>query len=113
MQRSALDRLSEVLAIERTALLSADFPALAPLATMKEQLLQDLLQSPPANGELTDLRSKMQRNLDLTSAALRGVAAAQERISALETVRDKLTTYDQNGNVALVSQRRRTIERKA
>ena len=113
MQRNEISKLNDVLAREREALLSADYSALAPLAAIKEKLLQDMIILPPPSKELAGLKAKMQTNLELTSAALRGVAAAQERLTALETVRDGLTTYDQSGKVALVPRNKRSLEKKA
>jgi flagellar biosynthesis/type III secretory pathway chaperone len=113
MQLKEITELNEVLARERTALLTAEYGELASLSALKEQLLHDLGTLQPSLPELAHLKSEMKSNLDLTSAALRGVMTAKERIEALQKVRDGLTTYDQSGNVANLSNTHRKIEKKA
>ena len=113
MQGENIAKLDDLLARERAALLNAEYDTLAPLAALKEQYLHDLAAAPPSRKALAQLKVKMQNNLELTSAALRGVSAAKSRIGELQTVRDGFTTYDQSGNVALVPAAQHKVEKKA
>lgn len=113
MHHRPISKLDDVLARERAALLGAQYDQLAPIAAMKDQLIRELSVNMPSRAELKRLKMQMQSNLDLTSAALRGVAAANARISDLQTVRDGLTTYDQSGNVARLPTANHKIEKKA
>lgn len=109
----AVAKLCQLFEDERHALLCADYSALGDLAARKEQYLSDLTADPPDSTTLTDIKSRLTENQRLISAALRGVAAATERLGALEAVRDGLTTYDPSGKMASITTTQRRFEKKA
>lgn len=113
MKHSPLNELRAVLTRERTALLGGTYDDLPDLAEKKGQLLDALARSSPDRSDLRRIKRKMDQNQDLIAAALRGVGAAKERISALEAVRNGLMTYDQSGQVALVTKPTQSFEKKA
>lgn len=113
MQHDYIAQLDDVLDRERAALLYAQYDKLAPLLAIKQQLLTELAGILPARSELARLKVRMQSNLDLTSAALRGIKAANDRIRDLKAVRNGLTTYDQSGQVARVPTPMHKVEKKA
>jgi len=105
--------LEQILVNERAALLSADYGALDKLAADKETHLSLMAQNPPDDAILAVIKAKMNENQDLIATALRGVRAAQERLDALEAVRDGLTTYDPAGRVASITTPQSRFEKKA
>lgn len=113
MARDILAKLFAILEDERRALLTARYDALPGLAAQKDKYLRGLELTPPAKTTLQALKTKMRENQDLITAALRGVEAARKRITALEDVRDRLTTYDPSGNMSLMPNTQKTFEKKA
>ncbi len=113
MPHKTLTQLNQVLSQEREALLEGKYDDLPKLADAKAQLLDRLAHLNPPTAELRHLKARMDSNQDLIVAALQGVAAAKDRIEALEDVRDGLRTYDQSGQVAVVAKSARALEKKA
>lgn len=93
--------------------MTSEFAPLADLVMKKEWLLEQLTLSRPATEVLRPVRAKMAENQTLLAAAIKGVAAAGERLEALQQVQNNLTVYDQSGRVDLVQKRQRSLEKKA
>jgi hypothetical protein len=106
-------RLLVVLAKERTAIRTADFAELDLLAVQKFDLFEALPRSGTSESDLVQIKTKLIENQTLLSAAISGVAAAQDRIAALRNVREGLSVYDQSGQIAKVTTRRPGVEKKA
>ena len=113
MPNSELSQLYDVLAQEKAALITADFEPLAHLIARKETLLAELSVAPPTATSLQSVRDKMDENQALLAAAIKGVAAAGERLEALQDVQSGLRVYDPDGAVELTPSNGRTLEKKA
>lgn len=96
---AVLDSLSELLEREATALKTADFAALAPLADEKERLAKRLsdidVDCPPDLARA--LQARAQRNAMLLEAAQSGLKQAHDRLRELTAPPPPLQTYDGTG----------------
>lgn len=113
MADSPLVQLHHALDLERQALISADFDPLGDLLQKKEKLLSQLATARLSADQLRPIRAKMHENQALLAAAIKGVAAAGERLDALHNVQKTLSVYDDTGRVELVHQHRHSLEKKA
>ena len=93
--------------------MAARYDELAEVAAKKQTCLERLSVDPPNKTAINALKERMKQNQSLITAALCGVAAARDRLNALENVRDGLTTYDQSGNMSLVPTTQNRVEKKA
>ncbi|PJI86131.1 hypothetical protein BC777_2489 [Yoonia maricola] len=93
--------------------MSADFEPLGALLQRKEDLLGQLTKSKPDTYTLRPLRQKMDENQSLLAAAIKGVAAAGDRLEALSDVQKGLRVYDPSGRAELVQNHHRSVEKKA
>jgi len=105
--------LRSLLQDEKAALLEARYDALAALADSKADLLTQLSTQDIPKEALADIQRMVERNQKLLSAAQRGVAAARDRLLAIQEVRQGLSVYDQSGSLEIKPQRAGTLERKA
>ncbi|MDR9393266.1 MAG: flagellar biosynthesis protein FlgN [Roseovarius sp.] len=97
-RQNAADRLDRLLDRERAALLEGDLTAIAGFADTKESLVAALGADPEtARGSLPALQRKMARNQSLLEAAAQGIRKVADRLSAVESVRTSLQTYDRTG----------------
>ena len=76
-------------------------------------MLDQLAISRPSTRLLRPVREKMIDNQALLAAAIKGVAAAGERLEALHNVQKGLSVYDDSGRVELVRQHSHILEKKA
>ncbi|MEM9787589.1 MAG: flagellar protein FlgN [Pseudomonadota bacterium] len=106
-------RILAVLDDERAAIRQADYGALDRLAAEKETLFRALHTGKPADAELAAIKERIDQNQTLLSAAIKGVAEAQSRLSAMRTVREGLSVYDKSGQVSNVKTGRSELEKKA
>ena len=83
-----------------TAILTADYPALAALSPAVETALAALMPVEDASF-LARLRKKAERNAACAQAAGRGVRAAIRRLAEVQQNTIGLMTYDENGNRTL------------
>ncbi len=113
MPDSVITQLHRALDLERQALISADFARLGGLLQQKQDLLEQLQKSPPGQAELRPIRQKMDQNQTLLSAAIKGVAAAGDRLQALYNVQNNLSVYDHSGRVELIQKHTHHLEKKA
>lgn len=117
MQAKAVLELEMVLADEKTALLEGDYAALPGLAAVKAELIAELTDGLTGGPVSPDLLRQIKRRIDanqtLLQAAIDGVKAAKDRLSALAEVRDSLRVYDQSGAEAVAQMPRSTLEKKA
>lgn len=113
MSRASSARLSDLLEVERQALLGGDFAALADIAARKEPLMQALAADRPGAEMLDRIGAKLRRNHRLLEAAMGGLRAATDRMKAIEDVQAALSTYDQSGQKADLARPIPAIERKA
>lgn len=113
MADSPLLQLHHALDLERQALISADFDPLGDLLQKKEKLLSQLATARLSTDQLRPIRAKMDENQALLAAAIKGVAAAGERLKALHNVQKTLSVYDGSGRVELVQKHKPSLEKKA
>lgn len=113
MSSALIKQLDHVLDLERQALMSADFAPMGDLLQQKEKILEGLTRSSPSSQMLRPLRTKMDENQSLLAAAIKGVAAAGERLQALQNVQSSLSVYDASGRVELAQKHQRNLEKKA
>ena len=94
--------LLELLHLERTALVRADFSTVNKHAARKEDLLLGLEGATISALRLRKLRAALEQNQTLYTAAIAGITAAQSRIKKLNDVRAGLSLYDQSGQISRI-----------
>ena len=113
MKDDVLTRLNALLDEDRALLLKGSYAGLPQLAAAKEDCLSALTTAKFGLDDLRAVIARLDSNQCMTSSALRGIAAARARVSDLETVRDRLTTYDPTGKVQVVATPKSRVEKKA
>ncbi len=113
MRDQVVNQVLDLLDTERQALRTGDFDALNPLLEAKTQLFERLQVTAPGRRDLEIIQQKLSENQALLSAAIQGVDAARTRLSALQNVRENLSTYDHNGQMAKLPTARPAMTKKA
>ncbi len=113
MSSAGAARLSDLLEVERQALLGGDYAALADIADRKAPLMEAFAANGPSREALGRIARKVRRNQALLEAAIDGLRAASDRIRAIEEVQGALSTYDREGQKADLAGPAPVIERKA
>ncbi|EKE43790.1 hypothetical protein OCGS_2124 [Oceaniovalibus guishaninsula JLT2003] len=108
MRRNRTD-LARLLEDERAALLKGDFAALSRLEGPKERAIDALADLSAA--EIEAIGAKAALNQQLLQAAMRGIAAARDRLAA---IRDgaQVATYDTDGTVTKMMRVPPTLQRR-
>jgi hypothetical protein len=108
------NRLLDLLARERAALLAGDLSALLALIAEKERLTALLANAPAPSGEgLARLAEAARSNQALIESALKGVKAVRERFAALKNGGPALSTYDARGKATEHGAPCAALERRA
>ncbi len=102
-----------LLAQERDAILHGQYDRLASIAADMTDCATRLQAQSADPTALIAIKKHMERNQNLIGAALGGIAAAQERVNAMQSVRDGLKTYDPSGKIDTVTTARSKLEKKA
>ena len=113
MQHELTTALNEVLDAERHALLKADYAELEPLQASKAKILTQLKTTNVEQPVLARAKDRMEGNQALISSALAGITNAQQRISDLQAVQDRLSVYDPNGRIEISQSQTKALEKKA
>ncbi|PUB11789.1 hypothetical protein [Yoonia sediminilitoris] len=113
MAENLAEQVIDLLEQERLALRAGQFEVLDGLADQKNRFFESPLMRELTDTDLAQIRKKLLENQMFLSAAVRGVAAARERLAELQNVRENLSFYDQAGQMANVKTPRRAVERKA
>jgi flagellar biosynthesis/type III secretory pathway chaperone len=113
LSNTIIAELHNVLISERQALISAKFDVLPVLLSRKENCLARLANLDPNKVALRMVKDSMDENQALLAAAIKGVAAAGERLEALQKVQNGLSVYTDEGRVELAQRHTRTLEKKA
>jgi len=113
MSTNTITEILKLLKHERNALKAGDFDTLDTLAETKNRLFEDLTRNSPAPSDLRQIKVRLSENQTLFSAAIKGVAAARDRIDALQNVREGLSVYNQSGQMAKVPTSRPAVRKKA
>lgn len=97
--QNLIDKLDELLDVERRALLNGELDAIAAIAGEKERLIDALNAMEPEGRQpaLQDLQNKVSRNQVLLDGALQGIRKVAARLAALRRIRRTLETYDAMG----------------
>ncbi|MFQ1700429.1 flagellar protein FlgN [Loktanella agnita] len=98
---------------ERTAIKTASFDALQPLAAAKQKLFDQMRLADMAKDDLDLIRERQSENQALLAAAISGVNAARNRITELQNVREGLSVYNRSGQMNKVPTRLPELEKKA
>ncbi|WP_296426037.1 flagellar protein FlgN [Yoonia sp.] len=102
-----------LLSDERSAIRTAAFDTLTALTDPKARLFDALGRTPISPENLAAIQKKVTENQVLLSAAIAGVGAARDRLTALQNVREHLNVYDQSGHIAKVVTGLPGLEKKA
>ncbi len=93
-----INRLDELLELERAALLKGNLEEIPILLGEKESLIDALnAQAPEQQNNLQDLQVKVERNQALLDSALQGIRKVAARMAAFRRIRRSLETYDESG----------------
>ena len=96
---------------EQDAISAAAFERLEELAQAKERMIASL--GGLSSRELSEIRALAQRNHRLLGAALKGVQAAQRRLTQIVEASKGFTTYDTAGRSRRIAARGSSVEKKA
>lgn len=110
MSKGVVERLAQLLDVERTALLSGDFETVSALASQKETLAQQLDESDARH--LRALSPTLTRNTALLAAAQEGVSTVLSTLKAQREARMTLSSYDSSGNATKITQPKHGTERR-
>lgn len=110
MSKRAVQMLTEVLAVEREALLAGDLEKVAALTEQKEALAAEFDDGD--GRELAAISGALARNSALIAAARDGVATVANTLQQQRAARMTLSTYDKTGKPATISQPARGTERR-
>ena len=113
MRRSGLKDALALLEAENAILRTGAYDQLDGLTARKEKLIADLAGLRLSGTELRKLKIATDHNARLLKAAMKGLAEARARLTALESARKGFSTYDATGATAVVGQGPGTLERKA
>lgn len=113
MASALAKQIITLLETERQALKAGQFDVLDALAEQKAKLFDRLSDQTLSEPMLAQIRARLSENQALFLAAARGVAAARDRLIALQNVRENLSFYDRSGQMANVQSARPIVERKA
>ncbi|MFZ7091098.1 flagellar protein FlgN [Primorskyibacter sp. 2E233] len=94
---NTLDRLKELIAAERKALLEGDFERIAELMEEKQDLAFGLSETATNEEDVAPLRDGLRRNQELFDQALAGLRNVANRLGHLNRLRKSLDTYDEKG----------------
>lgn len=113
-----LERIEELLDMEREELRSGNFDNLETLIGEREKHVAALHGAIAFDdtGSLDALRliqSKAKRNARLLGAAKDGFAAGTRRVEEITAVRKKLSTYSENGQVFDILKSKSSVEKRA
>lgn len=101
MSKRIVDRLSQLIMIEREALLAGDLDAVVALAEEKASMAQTLEQENAA--DLRILSSQLEHNGRLLAAAREGVATVLTTLKNQREARNSLASYDRTGRARQIS----------
>lgn len=105
--------LSDLLELERAAILTGAFADLTELAPEKERLLLALPEQDLAARQLRRISAAVSRNQTLLAAAIDGVRDVNARIDVLRRSREGFDAYDHTGGRSRVGPAQIDFERKA
>jgi flagellar biosynthesis/type III secretory pathway chaperone len=112
MTEPIFEELTELLAAERAAILSASYDGLAELEQRKTRLLADYLARPAEPARNQRLLEDSRRNAALFTAAMEGLASVITRLRELEDMRAGFNAYGSDGQSRPVAPEEGKLKRK-
>ena len=115
MSQEIINRLDELLELERAALLQGELDKIPALLEEKESLIDNLNENMPSEkAGLQELQIKVERNQALLNGALQGIRKVAARMAAFRRIRRSLETYDESGQKrTLQNDVERRVEKRA
>lgn len=110
MSKRAIDRLNNLLEVERAALLAGDLEAVGALSAEKESLATGFDRA--EKHELRAISQALNRNGVLLAAAQEGVSSVLATLKQQRVARSSLSSYDSSGKSTTISQSTRGTERR-
>jgi hypothetical protein len=110
MTKRAIDQLTDLLEVERAALLQGDFETIGTLIPEKEALATQFEDADAADLRL--LASALAHNSTLFAAAREGVGTVLTTLTQQRAARTTLSSYDSSGKATQISQPARGTERR-
>lgn len=110
-QDTAIEELEGLLRIERQVLLQGAIAELGEMADRKQFLLQRLRGV--ETDRLAPLLRLAEENQRLIGAALRGIRAAQSRLSQIRRAIGGVGSYDKEGRARSIGSSHNSLERRA
>ncbi|MBD3785498.1 MAG: hypothetical protein IE922_00825 [Sphingomonadales bacterium] len=107
----AVDRLVDLLRLEREAIRQGEFDSLTDLAERKAAAMSALAGTPMK--KLMTAQQMALENQRYLNAALKGVKAAQTRLQIILKAAQGFNSYDHTGRARAISQDSGTVERRA
>ncbi|WP_339108785.1 hypothetical protein [Thioclava sp. GXIMD4216] len=108
---AVIEELIDLLRIERDVIRKAEFDAMADIAARKESLLLQVKDIPAQ--KLRRAHEMSRQNQRLLSAALKGIRAAQIRLSAIQKAAHSFGSYDKSGRPQRIVGTQGSIEKRA
>lgn len=105
------EMLEAVLEVERFVLSTGNLGSLKEIIAEKARLIDKL--STEDAGSLGKLQESARRNQAMLDAALKGIRAAQQRVSAIMQAGHTLNSYDDQGRARRITGDHRNVERRA
>lgn len=113
MPDPVFEKLIDLLAAEKSAIISADYTCLDELNLEKEHIFESFMMSGPNARDMGQVHEMLMRNQTLLASAINGVKTSRSRIEELKAVSEALSVYDHLGKRARVSTKSRDLEKKA
>lgn len=110
MSRRAVERLAQLLEVERKALLSGDFEELNALTEEKEALASQLEGA--SARDIHAVSAALKRNGEMLAASLEGVSTVLATLAQQRAARESLSSYDSGGNATRISSTSGGTERR-
>ncbi|MER5173846.1 hypothetical protein [Thioclava sp. GXIMD2076] len=108
---AVVEELINLLRLERDVIRKAEFEALTALVARKEALLMQVKDFPAQ--KLKRAHEMSRQNQRLLSAALKGIRAAQIRLSAIQKAAHSFGSYDKSGRPQRIVGTQGSIEKRA
>lgn len=97
MRNAGFSKAMKLFEEEQNALRLGAMEKVAAIGQRKEALLADLTDIKLSHEQAIRMREQAERSTKMLSAAIQGIKDAQNRLAALEKIRNGLSVYDANG----------------
>ncbi|OCX63400.1 hypothetical protein BFP70_12155 [Thioclava sp. SK-1] len=108
---AAIEQVVDILRQERAAIRDADFPKMAILIARKEAAIEGIRSLPLI--KIRHIKEMSLANQRLLEAALKGIRAAQSRLSVIQQTARSFQSYDAMGRGQKISGQSGSVEKRA